>query len=151
MPASPVLWLQQQRRLLELEYEYEKTQFRTQTEIAGITRKIKQGLCWYPLSFGKSYYNSLNQLVIEVERTEHTEEDHASSRANKCVSSHKMPPESYDRATTRRLHYFHFTGTVSFVDGNTMVVALPDTETLSHLRGNDRVGAQLYLDETTYA
>ena len=39
MPASPVLWLQQQRRLLELEYEYEKTQFRTQTEIAGITRK----------------------------------------------------------------------------------------------------------------
>ena len=31
-----------------------------------------------------------------------------------------------------------------------MVVALPDTETLSHLRGNDRVGAQLYLDETTY-
>ena len=49
-----------------------------------------------------------------------------------------------------RLHYFHFTGTVSFVDGNTMVVALPDTETLSHLRGNDRVGAQLYLDETTY-
>lgn len=76
MPASPVLWLQQQRRLLELEYEYEKTQFRTQTEIAGITRKIKQGLCWYPLSFGKSYYNSLNQLVIEVERTEHTEEDH---------------------------------------------------------------------------
>ena len=43
MPASPVLWLQQQRRLLELEYEYEKTQFRTQTEIAGITRKIKQG------------------------------------------------------------------------------------------------------------
>lgn len=100
MPASPVLWLQQQRRLLELEYEYEKTQFRTQTEIAGITRKIKQGLCWYPLSLGKSYYNSLNQLVIEVERTEHIEEDHASSRANKCVSSHKMPPESYDRATT---------------------------------------------------
>ena len=151
MPASPVLWLQQQRRLLELEYEYEKTQFRTQTEIAGITRKIKQGLCWYPLSFGKSYYNSLNQLVIEVERTEHTEEDHGFEPGKQvCFFTQDASGELRQGNYGGRLHYFHFTGTVSFVDGNTMVVALPDTETLSHLRGNDRVGAQLYLDETTY-
>lgn len=45
MPTSSILWLQQQRRLLELEYEYEKAQFRAQTETIGVTRKIKQGLC----------------------------------------------------------------------------------------------------------
>ena len=76
MPTSSILWLQQQRRLLELEYEYEKAQFRAQTETIGVTRKIKQGLCWYPLCLGRSYYNSLNQLVIEVERTEYTDTDH---------------------------------------------------------------------------
>ena len=131
MPASPVLWLQQQRRLLELEYEYEKTQFRTQTEIAGITRKIKQGLCWYPLSFGKSYYNSLNQLVIEVERTEHTEEDHGFEPGKQvCFFTQDASGELRQGNHGGRPHYFHFTGTVSFVDGNTMVVALPDTETL---------------------
>ena len=40
MPTSSILWLQQQRHLLELEYEYEKAQFRAQTETAGVTRKI---------------------------------------------------------------------------------------------------------------
>lgn len=70
MPASSILWLQQQHRLLELEYEYEKAQFRQQAEAVGVARKIRQGLCWYPLRLGKSYYNSLNQLVIKTERTE---------------------------------------------------------------------------------
>ena len=90
MPASSILWLQQQRRLLELEYEYEKAQFRAQTETAGVTRKIKQGLCWYPLCLGRSYYNSLNQLAIEA----------GSNRENKYASSLKTLPETYDETDT---------------------------------------------------
>lgn len=53
-----------------MEYECEKEEFKRQTETMGITRKIKRGLCWYPLLVGRSYYNSLNQLVVEVIRTE---------------------------------------------------------------------------------
>ena len=52
-----------------MEYECEKEEFKRQTETMGITRKIKRGLCWYPLLVGRSYYNSLNQLVVEVIRT----------------------------------------------------------------------------------
>lgn len=49
---SPVLWLQHQYDLLQLEYNYEKEQFRQQTELMGIGRKIKRGMCWYPLNLG---------------------------------------------------------------------------------------------------
>ena len=44
--------------------------YREQTERAGIHRRIQQGLCWYPVVPGKSYYNSLNQLVVEIGQLE---------------------------------------------------------------------------------
>ena len=69
--TSPIAHLQRQELLLRMEYEHEKEQFRQQTETMGIGRKIKRGMCWYPLSVGRSYYNSLNQLVVEVERREY--------------------------------------------------------------------------------
>ena len=151
MPASSILWLQQQRHLLELEYEYEKAQFRAQTETAGVTRKIKQGLCWYPLCLGRSYYNSLNQLVIEVERTEYTDTDHGFEPGKQvCFFTQDASGDLRRNGHGGQLHYFHFTGTVSFVDGNRMAVVLPDMEALSHLRKDGRIGVQLYLDETTY-
>ena len=63
---SPILYLQRQYDLLRMEYEYEKEQFKQQTELMGIGRKIKRGMCWYPLNVGRSYYNALNQLVVEA-------------------------------------------------------------------------------------
>ena len=76
-PGSPLLSLQKQQLLLRMEYECEKEEFKRQTETMGITRKIKRGLCWYPLLVGRSYYNSLNQLVVEVIRTEDKDIEHA--------------------------------------------------------------------------
>ena len=61
---SPQQELQLQYELLQKEFEYEKEMFQEQTEQAGIHRRILQGYCWYPITVGKSYYNSLNQLVI---------------------------------------------------------------------------------------
>ena len=73
---SPIQALQQQRLLLELEYQTEKEAFRKQTEEMGIERKVKRGDAWYPLKMGKSYYNSLNQLAIEVFRTSDQDIEH---------------------------------------------------------------------------
>ena len=67
--------LQRKELLLKLEYDYEKVT-RQQTEAMGIGRKVKQGMCWYPISAGRSYYNSLNQLVVEVERQEDKDIEH---------------------------------------------------------------------------
>ena len=44
---SPILYLQHQYELLKMEYEYEKEQFKQQTELMGIGRKVKRGMCWY--------------------------------------------------------------------------------------------------------
>lgn len=151
MPASSILWLQQQKQLLELEYRYEREQFRAQTETAGVARKVAQGYCWYPLSIGKSYYNSLNQLVVEVERTEHTDEDHGFEPGKQvCFFCQDASGDVRRNGNGGLLHYFRFTATVSYVDGNRMVVALPDTAALTQLRNGERLGVQLYLDETTY-
>ena len=65
-PKSPIIDLQQQQLLLRMEYEHEKEEFKRQTETMGVARKVKRGLCWYPASPGRSYYNSLNQLVIDI-------------------------------------------------------------------------------------
>ena len=152
MPASSILWLQQQKQLLELEYQYEREQFRAQTETAGVARKVAQGYCWYPLSLGRSYYNSLNQLVIEVERTEHTDQDHGFEPGKQvCFFTQDASGETRrGKGNGGLLHYFKFTATVSYVDGNLMVIALPDGEALTRLRSGERIGVQLYLDETTY-
>ncbi|MDD7163524.1 MAG: helicase, partial [Sodaliphilus sp.] len=74
--VSPILLLQKQRALLQMEYDAEKEEFRRQTETLGVRRKVKRGDCWLPLSIGRSYYNSLNQLVVEVFRTADTDVEH---------------------------------------------------------------------------
>ena len=74
--SSPIQYLRQLRVLLEMEYSCEKEEFRRQTEALGLQRKVKRGDAWLPVSVGKSYYNSLNQLAVEVYRTQDNEIEH---------------------------------------------------------------------------
>ena len=62
--------------LLEFEYRHEREAFRQQTESMGVERKVKRGDAWYPVRTGRSYYNSLNQLVMELYRTSDEEIEH---------------------------------------------------------------------------
>ena len=139
---SPVVLLQRQELLLRMEYEYEKETFRQQTETMGIGRKIKRGMCWFPLSVGRSYYNSLNQLVVEVERREDKDIEH--------VFEFGRPVCFFTQDASDRLHYFNFTATVNYVDEDRMVVILPGASALMDIQNADRLGVQLYFDETSY-
>ena len=69
--------LQQQSAMLQKEYEYEKELYRQQTREAGIPKRIQQGVCWFPVKLGADRYNSLNQLTVEVTRTETEETEHS--------------------------------------------------------------------------
>ena len=140
--TSPIVLLQRQELLLRMEYEYEKETFRQQTETMGIGRKIKRGMCWYPLLVGRSYYNSLNQLVVEVERREDKEIEH--------VFEFGRPVCFFTQDASERLHYFNFVATVNYVDEDRMVVVLPGASALMDIQHADRLGVQLYFDETTY-
>ena len=48
------------------------------------------------------------------------------------------------------IHYFPFSSTVSYVDGDKMVVTLPSSQALIDLQNADHLGVQLYFDETSY-
>ena len=73
---SPIQALQQQRLLLQMEYQTEKETYRQQTEAMGMGRKVKRGDAWFPVRVGRTYYNSINQLVIEIFRTRDQEIEH---------------------------------------------------------------------------
>ena len=62
------LSLAKQLELLRLEYEYEKEAFRRETAVMGINRKVRRGDCWFPVSVGRAYYNSLDRFVVEILR-----------------------------------------------------------------------------------
>ena len=140
--SSAITQLQRQELLLRMEYEYEKESFKQQTEAMGIGRKIKRGMCWFPLSVGRSYYNSLNQLVVEVDRREDKDIEH--------VFEFGRPVCFFTQDASERLHYFNFTATVNYVDEDCMVVILPGASALMDIQRADRLGVQLYFDETSY-
>lgn len=141
-PKSPIIDLQQQQLLLRMEYEHEKEEFKRQTETMGVARKVKRGLCWYPASPGRSYYNSLNQLVIDITRTENKEIEHSFEFGR--------PVCFFCQSFDGKVNYMNFIATVSYADDERMVVVLPSAGALLELQTEEVLGVQLYFDETSY-
>lgn len=134
--------LTRQKDLLLQEYEFEKEQFQRQTQNMGIQKKVRRGMCWFPLSVGRSYYNSLDQLVVEVCRSTDTDVEHQFEPGK--------PVCFFREDASGMLTYMKFTAQVSFVEENRMVVSLPSPQALAQITEADRLGIQLYLDEYTY-
>ncbi|MBQ6210832.1 MAG: AAA family ATPase [Prevotella sp.] len=142
--SSPILQLQRQRMLLEIEYYFEKETFRKQTETMGVQRKVKRGDAWFPVKVGKSYYNSLNQLAVEVFRTTDQDIEH-NFEFGRPVCFFKVK-----EGEGKAIQYASYTATVSFVDGDRMVVTVPDNIHVIDLQDASQLGLQLFFDETSY-
>ena len=164
----------QQRTLLQLEYYTEKEAFRKLTEQMGMQRKVKRGDAWFPLQVGKSFYNSLNQTAIEVFRTSDQDIEHnfefgrpvmffmvkkMGKNENQGNTALQQPENASDanhkvqnsNLKVQSIKYFSFTGTVSYVDGDRMVITVPDSAPLLELQqSTDPIGVQLSFDETSY-
>ena len=171
---SPIQALLQQRTLLQLEYYTEKEAFRKLTEQMGMQRKVKRGDAWFPLQVGKSFYNSLNQTAIEVFRTSDQDIEHnfefgrpvmffmvkkMGKNENQGNTALQQPGNASDanhkvqnsNLKVQSIKYFSFTGTVSYVDGDRMVITVPDSAPLLELQqSTDPIGVQLSFDETSY-
>lgn len=143
--SSSVQALRQQRLLLEIEYNSEKEAFRRQTETTGLARKVKRGDAWHPLRFVRSYYNSLNQLSVEVVRTADTDIEH-NFEFGRPVCFFRMSEGTEGKS----IRYFNFTGTVSYADGDRLVVTVPDNAPVAELQATEELGVQLFFDETSY-
>ena len=167
---SPIQALLQQRTLLQLEYYTEKEAFRKLTEQMGMQRKVKRGDAWFPLRVGKSFYNSLNQTAIEVFRTSDQDIEHnfefgrpvmffmvkKMGKSNAALQQAENPSDANHKVQSSNLKsqsikYFSFTGTVSYVDGDRMVITVPDSAPLLDLQqSTEPIGVQLSFDETSY-
>ncbi len=139
---SPIIHLQQHQFLLRMEYEYEKEEFKRQTENMGVARKVKRGLCWYPISSGRSYYNSLNQLVIEITHSEETDIEHNFEFGRPVVF--------FRQSADGKITYMNFIATVSYADETRMVVVMPSAGSIMEVQQAENLGVQLYFDETSY-
>ena len=95
---------------------------------------------------GRSYYNSLNQLCVEVFRTADEEIEHNFEFGKPVVFFKGTLGQSGETG----LRYYSFTGTVSYVDGDRMVVSVPDSAPLTDLQTSEQMGVQLSFDETSY-
>lgn len=151
---TPTLLLQRQRMLLEIEYNHEKEEFRKQTETMGVERKVRRGDAWFPVSIGRSYYNSLNQMVVEVMRQPGSDIEHNFEAGRPvCFFTIKNDTSTAGAKATKggsKLQYLSFTATVSYAEQDRMVVALPDSGRIVDLQRQDALGVQLFFDETSY-
>ena len=136
------LTLLRQKELLRMEYDYERDEFRRETQTMGIGRKVKRGMCWFPVRTGRSYYNSLNRLVVEIYRTEDHEITHNFEPGR--------PVCFFREDGSGQITYLPSLCTVSYVEDDRMVVTLPGPEALPAIERAERLGVQLYFDEQTY-
>lgn len=151
---NSTLLLQRQRMLLEIEYNHEKEEFRKQTETMGVERKVRRGDAWFPVSIGRSYYNSLNQMVVDVMRQPGSDIEHNFEAGRPvCFFTIKNDTSMAGAKATKagcKLQYLSFTATVSYAEQDRMVVALPDSGRIVDLQRQDALGVQLFFDETSY-
>ena len=141
MTESPILALQQQRMLLEIEYNADKAEHLQQMEQRGLDRLAKRGDAWVGVSFSRSYYNSLNQFSVELLRTQDQEVEHNFEFGRPVLISNQEAGQEKPR---------YLKGTVSFVDGDRMVVTVSDGTDVVALQTAGRLCVQLAFDETTY-
>lgn len=135
--------LTEQRRLLQMEYEAEKRAYSSITEKIGLRRLAERGDAWMDIRIGRVYYNSLNQRILEVFRSVDTEEDHHFEFGRPVA----FIISEGDAGSKPRIA---FTGTVSFVDGERMAVAIPESAMVSRLEQAQSVSVMVSFDETTY-
>jgi superfamily I DNA and/or RNA helicase len=155
--------LKQQEALLSLEYEYEKKEYEELCRQVGIPRRIRQGKCRYPLGVGRSFYNALDQMVVEVESVEEapqaTEGDTAPANT---VPEHEFEPgrpvsffhtAQPDEAGGRVPRFLPYTCQVSRVEGNRMQITVPNMQAVEVLRdyaNRGMLGVQTAFDATSF-
>lgn len=138
---TSILSLQRHRDLLKMEYEYDKKSFDVQSSHVSIPKKISAGICRYPVSLGRSYYNSLNQFVVEINHAPLEDDDHF--EYGKTVQFFSV---SYNE----EIRVVKTNAQVSYATPTMLVVVLSGRDALPALESVNRLGVQLGFDECSY-
>lgn len=141
--------------LIKQEQEYERAEFRREMETQGVHRRIKRGNCWAPIRFGRSYYNSLDRLVVEVfNETRLPAQPGTDPNATPTLPDHNFEYGRsvcfFSQGKDGAVQFLDVVCIVSYADEDRMVVTLPSDGALSRILSLERPGVALHFDETTY-
>ena len=131
--------------LLEIEYNVDKEEHRRQMEAKGLERLAKRGDVWLNVRFSRSFYNSLNQLSVEIVRTQDNDIEHNFEFGRPVYIILIEKQNDKNGKKTKSIN-----GTVSYVDGDRMVVTVPDGTDTVGMQTATSLYVQLGFDETTY-
>ncbi|MGL5681814.1 MAG: AAA domain-containing protein [Marinifilaceae bacterium] len=136
--------LLKQSALLRQEFNHEREAYKKQAEYTGILKLVSRGICWYPVDTEHRYYNSLNRLVVEIQRLTQPDED----------TEHQFEPGRvvtfFVAQDNNSLDYLNIIGRVNRVEEGRMVVELDSFEAYTALRGRSNLGVQLHFDNNSY-
>ena len=149
--------LDEQQRLLHLEYEAEKREFEELSRHIGVRRRMQQGKCWYPIGGGRTFYNALNQLCIEIHNEAFGATD-AEGTSTMALPEHEFEPGkpvAFFRAESESDTplFWSWNCMVSRIDDQRMWITIPNTQAAETLREYARVGqlgVQLSFDATSH-
>lgn len=134
--------LEQQRVLLRKEYEYERASFREELDFAGIDRKRRRGEVWTDIRFGRSYYNSLDRLVVEILKENEDNIEHNFEYGRSIVF--------FSHQSDGSLRFEDFSCCISYAEEQRIVAVLTGEGQLSRLLALEKPGVALSFDETSY-
>ncbi|MBR0037758.1 MAG: AAA family ATPase [Bacteroidales bacterium] len=149
----------EQERLLKMEYECEKREYEELSRHIGIQRRIRQGKCWFPIGGGRTFYNALNQMVIEVLRDGGNEaSDMSPEEPVMVIPDHEFEPGKpvvffHTNEGSENPLFLPWQCQVSRVDGQRMMITIPGLQAAESLRDyirQGRLGVQLSFDATSH-
>lgn len=126
--------------LLRIERQADLEQYRQKVLLVPLSRKTKEGKCWYPVKLRRHYIGTGERLIVEVERTHHLDQPHV-------FSSGKVVSIFSNAANTPEKHYTG--GVINYVRDNTMVITL-NTDDLPDWIDDHLLGIDLMFDEMAY-
>lgn len=140
--------IRNQLQLLKLERDYDRKSFESDIQSA-LQRSYNNSNCWFPIELGNSYYNALNQFVVEV------------SYAGKYALSQDCefePGKSVaffftDKEQQKSTKVLPETCFIRRLRNKTLELTVPDPSFVTYLRrltDKSDLGVQLSIDETTY-
>ncbi len=151
--CNSILQLSQLYNLLKKEYEYEKETFYIDSISMPLRQKIRRGICWAPVTICKFYYNSLNQYVVEIHRTEDTDIEHHFEFGQPIqffTKSEQKEPNCQSQTQKSSLKLIGVEGIVNYASSQRMVIAINNPNVITKLEKPSFLGVQLGFNEQDY-
>lgn len=136
--------LNEQKRLLQIEFEEERRSFTKITELAGIEKLKSRGNLWADIKIGRVFYNSLNQRVVEISRSSSDADEDHNFEHGKPVMFFEFS-SGFNSSFKQLLQ-----GEVSYAESDRMIVIIPENADISSLSVSRNIGVMLSFDETSY-